>query len=349
MRNRALAVASLISVCLPLSILWANGVNERVIEVANVEELWKAESIINSKTLDESIRIVVILSPNSYHLQESFSIERSNVSIVGAPGVKFVLGEYVNMPVIAVGSQKAYLTGEDVIENITIRGVEIDGNRKRQDSETMTKKPWIRNNGIDIRAVRELSVSSVISKSNRSGGLVISWKSSDIRVRDSHFADNHFDGVAYYDCIRIYTTSCSMSDNQFAGISLDNAVKKSSFVDCVVEGNGMVGVFARNSDGLKFDNCVVSNSRDWAVFIAHDEKNQGVHNATFSHCRMLDNQGGLFMASVDERQSSRIYVVESHFEGNERAGRKNIQTSGSRIFMALPEIAEKSHPLEASF
>ncbi len=341
MRMRIAGLLTSICFLFPPAFLATEG-RDLVLHVSNVEELWEAENVINSESSQAYDGVIVNVKANYYHLNESFNIERSGVDLVGEPGVFFFLNDSVDMPVIAVGSQKSYLTEDDLIENITISGIQIDGNRDGQNSETMASMPWIRNNGIDVRAVKELDITSVTANNNRSGGLVVSWKSSDIRVSHSRFENNYFDGVAYYDCIRVYTTNCAMSDNQFAGISLDNSVKESSFEDCTIDRNGAVGIFARHSNHLQFKNCLVSKSSDWAVFLAHDEKNLGVHNITFDRCYLKENNGGLFMASTNEKQSSRIYVVESFFEGNQDSGRMDIQTSGSRIYTALPEVAQVS-------
>ena len=335
------ALATIGFLFVPL-VLSTKGDRNLVLEVSTIDELWEAEELVSDPNASSFNRIVIKLRPNVYRLSESFNIGRSRVDLVGQPGVTFVLADSVNMPVIAVGSQDFYLTEEDLIEDISISGIEIDGNRNGQSSEFVESKPWIRNNGIDIRAVTDMTVDSVVANNNRSGGLVISWKSSDIEVTNSLFENNFFDGVAYYDCIRVYTINCSMNDNQFAGISLDNSVKESSFEDCSINRNGAVGIFARHSFDVSFKNCFVANSNDWAVFLAHDEKDLGVHNITFNRCYLKENRGGLFMASTSEEQSSRIYVVDSKFEGNEISGRLNIQTSGSRIYTALPEIAQFS-------
>ena len=63
-------------------------------------------------------------------------------------------------------------------------------------------------------------------------------------------------------------------------------------------------------------------------------KNLGVHEAKFEACQFEENQGGVFMASVDEAQSSGTRVLNSTFVGNEGSGRGNIVTSGSAIVEA---------------
>ena len=312
---------------------------ETVLRVSDLEGLRSAQLLVGPEAPDLGAPITIHLSPGTYHLDETFHIARSRVSLIAEEGARLVLARGVNQPVLAIGTQVEYPVETDRIERIVISGLEIDGNRDGQDSEVALERPWIRNNGIDVRAVRHLRVDRVAANRCRSGGLVISWDSSDVLVSDSRFEENFFDGVAYYASERILTQDCLMRANGFAGISLDNRVQASRFVGCRVDSNGAVGVFARHSIDLRFDNCVVTNSADWGVFLAHDEKNQGVHDVEFAVCEVTNNRGGLFMASVNEAQSSGTRVVSTAFRGNEREGRGNIRTSGSTIWtLGLVEL-----------
>ena len=125
-----------------------------------------------------------------------------------------------------------------------------------------------------------------------------------------------------------------MRNNGFAGISLDNELLESEFLGCVLDSNRNVGVFARNSSNLIFKNCLIENSGDWGVFLAHDEKDRGVHDVEFAVFQVTNNRGGLFMSSVDDFQSSGTRAIIATFHGNDREGRGNIQTSGARIWTA---------------
>lgn len=302
----------------------------RELTITNLDTLKAAQVYLDdpSKGVDP---VTLKVAKGVYRLGKSFRIARSNVELIAEPGAVFVLGKAVNQPVIAIGTQKEWVDESDIIENVSLSGIEVDGNREYQTSELGREKPWIRNNGIDVRGVRKLSIDSVVARSNRSGGLVISWKCSDVTVRNSFFEDNFFDGVAYYDSIRVFTTDCTMRNNQFAGVSLDNRLLDTYFGQCTIESNGNVGVFARNTEGLQFDDCIIRNSADWAIFLAHDEKELGVHDTQVNHCHIEGNRGGIFMASVNETQSSETRVNHTHFLNNDRDNRKDIETSGSRI------------------
>lgn len=305
-----------------------------VIRVADLDGLMAAQIRVGPDAEDDGRAIAIHLAPGTYTLQAPFHIGRSRVSLIGEPGARLVLADRVNRPVLAIGSQSEFPTADERIDWIEVSGIDVDGNWRNQDSEFSSVHPWIRNNGIDVRAVHHLTIHDVSADNNRSGGLVISWDCADVLVTDSLFERNFFDGVAYYASTGIVTRDCTMRENGFAGISLDNDLVTSRFAACRLEKNGSVGIFARNSVNLRFDNCVIEESGDWGVFLAHDEKERGVHDVEIAVCQIVNNRGGVFMASIDNQQSSGTRVVSSTFRGNEKEGRGNIRTSGSPIWTA---------------
>ena len=298
--------------------------------VKDTKGLLETQILLKERGRKISPRIIVRVEANTYILHDTFRIDQSNICIIAEPGTKAILTDHVNKPVIAIGSQEEIPSY--TIENVCISGVEIDGNKENQDSEFDTDRPWIRNNGIDVRAVKRLTIDNVVSRNNRSGGLVISWGSSDIHVLNSEFDKNYFDGLAYYDSTRIYTLNSSMKGNSGAGISLDNNLLDSIFSNCIVDSNQDVGVFARFSAELRFNSCTIKNSSNWAVFLGHDENNNGVYDIMFSSCQLLNNNGGILVSSTNDTQSNYTSIVSSVFRGNEQNGRPNIQTSGSTVW-----------------
>lgn len=275
--------------------------------------------------------IVVSIAQGKYTLTDTFHINRSRVSIFGEGEVLLSLANGVNKPVIAIGSQKSYPLAGDAIQDIEIMYISVDGNKEEQSSELEADRPWIRNNGIDARMVKGLVLNHVTSNNNRSGGFVISWSCSDVRVVDCVFERNYFDGMAYYDSERVYSVDSISRNNLSAGISLDNNLRDCLFLRCTIEGNGDVGVFARNSKRLTFEKCTVSGSGDWAFFLAHDDDGHGIHDSVISNCRVVGNAGGVRMASINEEQSSGNVVVTTYFNDNEKHDRKNVDTCGSEI------------------
>lgn len=302
---------------------------DQILEVRNEQELAAAGKLLAEG--DAKAPLMVRIAPGDYILEDSLRILRSNVQLTGDKGARLRLGRAVDKPVIVVGSQAEVPHETERIERIRISGIEIDGNREQQTSELQGDKPWIRNNGIDIRMVSHLDIEGVHVTACRSGGLVISWKTSDVSVKDSTFSGSHFDGVAYYDCERVETLRCAMKLNDAAGVSADNHFEKSRFVDCEITGNGDVGLFLRASRDILFDRCLIEDSKNWAAFLAHDDSGRGVHDIAFRECRIFANNGGIRMASLNETQSSGTEVTACEFARNNHTGRANIDTAGSPV------------------
>lgn len=296
--------------------------------IRSARDFGRVEKLMNAS---EAERVVVTIAPGRYLVRDTFNIGRSGVELRGEGEVELRLAARAQRPVIAVGSQKEYVDERDLITGIVISDLAIDGNKERQRSEYDRKLPWIRNNGIDARAVSGLLVERIRSDNNRSGGLVISWGCSDVLVRDCVFEGNYFDGVAYYDSERVYTVDCVMRQNDGAGISLDNGFVDSVFARCRLEGNRDVGVFARDSARLVFEGCEIVGSGNWGVFMSHDEKQRGVFEILISQTRFEGNNGGVRLGSVTQKQSAGNRIAKCLFVGNDRHGRSDASTAGSPL------------------
>jgi hypothetical protein len=299
--------------------------------VSNVEELLAVQRVVGQGMDAASEPVTIKVLSGRYLLKDSFRIARSNVSLIGEPGALFQLMGNINEPVIAVGTQVEMAGAADVITDIAIIGLEIDGNKEGQSSEYSAKRPWIRNNGIDVRAVNRLKVTNVIANNNRSGGLVISWRCSDVRVTGSTFARNFFDGIAFYDSKDVDVSDCTMVRNLGAGISLDNDFVDSRFSRCLIDSNGDVGIFARWSARLEFRDCIVRQSGSWGVFLGHDARHRGVVDVVIMGGQIVGNRGGVWMASVNEKQSRGTRVEGTVFSANQNTGRHDLHSSGSVV------------------
>lgn len=297
------------------------------VRVETDDDLRAAAVLAADASIDEPLRIE--LAGREFPLEDTFRILRSNVHLNGRAGTRLVLADGIEKPVIAVGTQVEAPQENQRIRRVRISNLEIDGNKDHQSSETERAQPWIRNNGIDVRMTSDLTVEGVSANRNRSGGLVISWKSRDVTVRDSSFIDNFFDGVAYYDSRDVRTIDCTMAGNDSAGISLDNGFTDSEFVRCRLTNNGDVGIFARFSSRLRFDRCAIVNSGDWGAFLAHDDAGKGVHDIRFLKCLFEQNDGGIRMASPTGQQSSGVQVLDCTFREN--GARPSVDTAGSLV------------------
>ena len=301
---------------------------EQILEVRNAAELAEAKRLLAASDAEP---LTVRIAAGEYVLDDTLRVLRSRVVIEGEKDALLRLADGVNKPVVSVGSQREVPDEAERVEKIRIRNLKIDGNKLKQSSELDPDRPWIRNNGIDVRMASDLEIENVFVSGCRSGGLVISWKTRDVSVKDSTFTGSHFDGVAYYDCVRVETVRCAMKLNDAAGVSADNHFDKSRFVDCEIVGNGDVGIFLRASREILFEKCLIERSKSWGAFLAHDDSGNGVHAVAIRECRFIENNGGVRMASVNEKQSSGNEVIGCVFEGNNANGRGNIDTAGSPV------------------
>ena len=258
----------------------------------------------------------VYIKAGTYSLTEGIQISRSNISLVGEMGTLLRLEAEVNQPVILIGSDAE--TPSHLIENIRIEKLEIDGNMAAQSSETDPDRPWIRNNGIDIRAVNDLYVSEVDVHHTRSGGIVVSWNSKLIFIDKSSFHHNFFDGIALYASQDIQVTNFFSCDNQAAGLSLDNDLRYVLFSCGTIRNNGDVGIFARHSKELKFQGLVIANNQNHGCFLSHESlgTGTGVFRLIFNNCSFIENDGYGFWLASPVTESTNNSVIGCLFSEN---------------------------------
>jgi parallel beta-helix repeat protein len=249
-------------------------------------------------------------------LTQGIHVNRSNIAITGEPGTILKLAGGVNQPVMLLGS--AAETPLVTIYNVRIANLEIDGSKTVQTSEIDPTRPWIRNNGIDVRSVNGLWITGVNVHDARSGGFVASWGSSNIFVTNSLFNSNYFDGIALYASRAITIANFQCSGNGAAGMSLDNKLSDVQFVTGRIENNKDVGIFTRDSADLSFSNLVIARNGSHGCFLSHNQvgNNSGVSRFFFSGSSFLENIGyGLWLASPIT-ESPKNVVSTSLFSGN---------------------------------
>lgn len=263
----------------------------------------------------------VFIRSDTYVLSQGIHINRSNITLAGEQGTLLKLGDGVNQPVLLIGSDAE--TPTTLIDNIKVSDLEIDGNMALQSSETDPLRPWIRNNGIDVRMVNDLWIAGVVVHNARSGGLVASWNSSRIYISESTFTHNFFDGIALYTSRDIHVSTFMSYANGAAGLSLDNQLNNVIFSDGQVINNGDVGIFVRDSSDLIFSNLEIAGNNADGCFLSHQTDGfgspitgTGVNRLFFSGCSFLDNKrNGIWLASPTSLSSGNA-VSGSLFSGN---------------------------------
>ena len=258
----------------------------------------------------------VYIRAAQYTLSQGLHIGSSNITVKGDQGTLIALDDHVNQPVILVGSEAE--TPTVGIENIRIENLELDGNTDSQDSETDPNRPWIRNNGIDIRMASKVWITGVDIHDARSGGLVASWNPRFIFVDKSSFHHNFFDGIALYDGEDIQVSNFFCYENGAAGLSLDNGLENVVFSAGSILNNGDVGIFARHSADLTFHGLLVGHNGSHGCFLSHQEigTSTGATRLFFNSCSFIDNDGYGFWLASPASESPNNTVVGCLFSGN---------------------------------
>ncbi len=258
----------------------------------------------------------IYIKAKTYTLTQGVYINRSNVTIVGEKGTVVKLGDHVNEPVFLIGTDEETPTKR--IDNIRIANIEINGNKLFQDSETDPNRPWIRNNGIDVRMVDNIWISDIDVHDARSGGIVVSWDSQRIIIENSYFHNNYFDGIALYDSKNIQVSNFMCYENNSAGLSLDNNLREVQFNNGTIQNNGDVGIFARYSEDINFHSLMILNNQNHGCFISHESigTNTGVTRLFFNSCLFLDNIGYGYYLDSPVSESPYNTVIGCLFSGN---------------------------------
>lgn len=247
----------------------------------------------------------LFIRKGEYVIDRALRIDFSGVSVIGEPGTILALKDSVNHPIISIGTDAEIPLA--LTEDIRIEGLTLDGNMEAQQSEFDAEKPWIRNNGIDIRKAMNVDISGVVARNARSGGLVVSWGCSRIKVRDCAFQGNFFDGLALYDSKDIQVSQVHSFANHGAGLSLDNGLERVLFNGGILSDNRDGGIFVRHSASLVFQGLLISGNR-YGAFLADEPSlpGSGVKRLFFSGCSFEDNVNetagnrdhwGIFLAS----------------------------------------------------
>jgi hypothetical protein len=155
---------------------------------------------------------------------------------------------------------------------IRVSDLTIDGNRAQQDHECSNGpcagSDFLRNNGLSLRRVEDVVVERVSVTGARSGGLVPELTSRRVTVRDFTVTDSFFDGIAGYETEDSLFTGLHLHDNDGAGLSFDIEFNRNVVSDTVIEGNGDVGVFMRDSSDNLFSDVLIRDSGSHGLFLA---------------------------------------------------------------------------------
>jgi len=271
----------------------------------------------------------VLVRPGVYTCGASIVIDRNNVALRGSgPATLLQLGAHVNRPVIVVGQTIEAPT--TTRRNVVVSDLAIDGNRAQQDHECSNGPcgpgDFLRNNGMSLRRVEDVVVERVSVTGARSGGLVPELTSRRLTIRDFTVTDSAFDGIAAYETEDSLFTGLHLHDNAGAGLSFDIEFNRNVISDSVIEGNGDVGIFMRNSSDNLFSELLIRNSGSYGLFLAqvNADTTKPASGNTFTGMVVADSgqnpmKGGHGMR-VNDVSCTNNLVVATQFVGNRDGG-----------------------------
>lgn len=138
-------------------------------------------------------------------------------------------------------------------DGVTVRDLCINGNKDKQTQERSSNpedQTWYTcNNGITARACRKLTIENTFIRECRSAGFCSEKGVTDLRIKNMHTVNNHFDGFTGYETTGSIIDSLTSTGNQAAGISVDWYYNNNKFINPKVHSN-RTGLYARAVNGL---------------------------------------------------------------------------------------------------
>jgi hypothetical protein len=272
----------------------------------------------------------VLVRPGLYVCGAPIVIDRDGVELRGSgPATLLDLGDHVNRPVIVLGQTLEVPTVTR--RAIRVSDLSIDGNRAQQDHECSSGNctapgDYLRNNGVSLRRVEDVTVERVSVTGARSGGLVVELGSRRVTVRDFTASDGAFDGIAGYETEESLFTGLHLHDNLGAGLSFDIEFNHNAITDSVIEGSGDVGVFMRDSSDNLFSDLLIRDSDNHGLFLAQVEADTTKPASGNTFTGMLvagsgqDSGKGGFGMRVNDASCVDNLVAATQFAGNRDGG-----------------------------
>jgi hypothetical protein len=210
-----------------------------------------------------------------YTCATAIVMDRDGITLEGEQGARLRLADHANAPLVVMGS---ILTPPPIVKNITVRNLDLDGNKDNQDGECWGGgcdsggTAHIRNNSLTVRGVHGALIENVVTHHARSGGLVTEKDVARLTVRQLDSHSNFFDGFAGYVTVDSIFSGLRLHHNHYAGISIDWHFDRNRFEDTEIYDNGDVGIFARFSDGNEFVRTNIVNSGNHGIFLSSDSR-----------------------------------------------------------------------------
>lgn len=225
----------------------------------------------------------ITIPAGTYDCTSMIQIKRDGVKLQGAGREKTILrlADQHHAPLLVIGDDKVVqnASGDWVtatrVSDIDISDLTVDGNVVNHDPTKECGEgscdgdiSAIRNNAITIRGASRVNMARVTARSAISGGLVTEKYCDELHVSDFTSYGNYFDGFAGYQTEHSTFERINLSHNRGAGISIDIEFNRNRFSGGRLAYNGDVGIFARDTNEVVFENLDILASGNHGVFLA---------------------------------------------------------------------------------
>jgi len=252
---------------------------------------------LRDRLADPAVREVV-LPAGTYVCSRPVFMSRSRVTLRGQGRPTLKLADGAESPLLVMGGRDDDAQGVPTpVTGLLVEGLRLDGNRAHQTGECWGGPcdtggtTGVRNNGLTLRGVKDSVVRDVEITGARSGGLVTERDCSGIRVQGLKARDAFFDGLSVNWTRDSVFEGLELTENAYAGLTMDVRVTRNVFRDGDVSANRDVGVYLRRADGNVFERLKVSGNRSHGVYLSDADGQAGtcaVDNV-FSQVRALCN------------------------------------------------------------
>ena len=284
----------------------------------------------------------VYLLPGTYVCTSMILIKKSHVRLVGSGRelTTLKLADYSPSPLLVIGDDKIikdqngnFITASRV-EDVEISDLTLDGNLVNQDPSKECGNGScdgdvsnIRNNALTIRGASYIRIFRVTAHSSVSGGIVTEKYCDHVHVKDFTSYGHYFDGFAGYQTESSIFENLKLSYNRNAGISIDIDFNNNRFSGGILESNGDVGIFARNIDGVVFENLTINRSGNHGVFLAEAD-----------HPGTCANNNEFRSVSVNQSRGYGI-LISSECTGNSVTGFSSFDRNSSGCYFVNPRTS----------
>lgn len=284
----------------------------------------------------------VELGAGLFVIRSPIVIDRDGVELRGAgPSTVLWLADKANCPMLIVGS--AATPTSQVVRDVVVRDLVLDGNRLAQDFECYGGDcnerglALLRNNGLTIRGAERIHIERVVTRWARSGGIVLEKECRDIRIRDLESHDNEFDGLAAYETSASVFTRLTLHHNRCAGVSLDWRFDGNVISESMLADNGSQGIFMRDADGNRLERLTIHANGAQGIFMA--ETPELTDTATHDNVMvgLTISANGAQGIRINDASCTGNRLISSHVTGNRQGD----------ISLAAPDVLWVSALAEA--